>query len=137
MTALDLFLYQAFGLWFEFDGHALVARYGRIDEPAPGVNAALQALRVFDAVIAQPCGDVQAADAVVAKHDEGFIVAEAFQGLQVLRHGSHGNQFRAGQVGDGVLFGFPHVDPGNGLAASGDSAGFFHADLDGRWGLAT
>ena len=52
VTALDLFLYQAFGLWFEFDGHALVARYGRIDEPAPGVNAALQALRVFDAVIA-------------------------------------------------------------------------------------
>ncbi len=51
----------------------LIARCVRIDEIGPGVDAAAHALRVSEAIFAQPLRRTQAAHAVMAVDDEVLL----------------------------------------------------------------
>jgi hypothetical protein len=80
---------------------------------------------------------MEAADAVVAEHDQGFAVTQPFEKGEALRDGSHGNQFRARELRDGVFFGFAHVDEGHGVTALEPRAGLLNGDFQGRLRLAS
>jgi hypothetical protein len=77
----------------------------------------------------EPVHDVEAADAVMAEHDQGFEVTEPFEVGQALRHRTHGNQLRPGEAGNNVFFGLADVDERDGLPVGDSLVDLFHGDL--------
>jgi len=59
-----------------FRPRRLVHRHGSVDQSGPPINAAKQRLRVFEALLAQPMGDIGGADAVMANDDNVVVGIE-------------------------------------------------------------
>ena len=82
----------------------------RVDLQAPAVDATGHALARIDTLFAQPMNDVQAADAVMAKHDERCFIGQCVQPRELGRHGSHGNQLGVGDARELEFVGLADVD---------------------------
>ena len=85
------------------------------------IDAAGEGLDVFEALLAQPHGDIERAHAVVAENDSGLVGVEFLEARGDI---AHGDMRRSGDSGDLELPGFADVkEQGRGwLPASGGEA---------------
>lgn len=81
-----------------------------VDFQAPAVDAPGQALAGADPLLAQPVDDIQAADPVMADHDERRFLGLCVEAGKLSGHGSHGDQLGAGDAGNLKFRGFANVD---------------------------
>src|SRR5271156_2845075 len=81
---------------------------GGVDFGGPGVDAAAQGLGVFEALVAEPDGDVHGADSLVAKGDEVGFRVQLPEGAA--RDVAHRNVRAAFDVRSFVLPGLAYVE---------------------------
>src|ERR671910_927034 len=86
--------------------YPLVARYRRIDEHRPCVDAALQVVQILESLAVEVLSGLLAADAVVALEDDGGLAIAKEQRI-VIRPVQ---QTRPGDGGDGALLRGADVD---------------------------
>jgi hypothetical protein len=82
-------------------GERSVAGDGGVDDTGPKVDAALDGLGLFEALLTKPVGDGQRAGSVMAHDDDGLLFVELVEGAR----GDlvHGDERAAGDVRGLVL----------------------------------
>jgi len=82
-------------------GERSVAGDGGVDDTGPKVDAALDGLGLFEALLSEPVGDGQGAGSVMAHDDDGLLFVELVEGAR----GDlvHGDERAAGDVRGLVL----------------------------------
>ena len=85
----------------------LVARNLGIDFEGPAIDAASHGLGGFDALMAEPVGDIKTAHAVMTETDDVVVGVEP---LKIGRNGAHGDEHGTFDAAEGVFVGLAYID---------------------------
>src|SRR4029077_8507304 len=84
-----------------------VARNLGIDLERPAIDAASHGLGGFDALVAEPVGNIEAAHAVMTEADDVVVGVEL---LKIRGNGAHGNEHSACDAAEGVFVGLTDIN---------------------------
>jgi len=116
------------------NSQTLISWNGRIDLQTPTVDAAGHALARVNALFAQPVNNIQAADTVMAKHDERRFVGLGIETRKFGGDGLHGNQIGAADAGELKFARLPDVDEDKFLPRLQAALDFVRRDFERkRW----